>query len=262
MPFPAKCPLVFLDDGGVMNDNALRAPQWRRFLGEVMPQFLGGTPEQWAEANRLEFPKLWSAIEPRMAEFASHADYQREYDMQWLALMCSYIGIETPAEDCVRSIAHEATMYISTRLRCDYPDAAAAIRSLHRAGFQLHTASGTRSWELENYLQGMRVRECFGTLFGPDLVDVMKGSPKYYRRIFEAVGVDPASAVILDDSPKACAWAEQAGAQTLRIARQPSLLPRESCRTLQVLRSCSSAAISSPAAEPPPARPRSSAFAA
>ncbi|MEO9254832.1 MAG: HAD family hydrolase [Tepidiformaceae bacterium] len=230
MSFPAKRPLVFLDDGGVMNDNAIRAPQWRRLLGEVMPQFLGGTPEQWAEANRVQFPRLWADLEPRLAEFGSQADYQREYDLRWLDLMCSYIGIETPQEDRARMIADEATRYISMRLHCEYPDAVDAIRSLHRASFELHTASGTRSWELESYLQGMGVRDCLGTLFGPDLVDVMKGSPEYYRRIFDKVGIDPASAVILDDSPKACAWAEQAGATTLRIDRTakvtiPEIMP-------------------------------------
>ena len=43
---------VFLDDGGVMNDNALRAPQWRRMVGEYLPSRLGGDAAAWAAANR------------------------------------------------------------------------------------------------------------------------------------------------------------------------------------------------------------------
>ena len=32
---------VFLDDGGVINDNSLRAPQWRRLVGEFfVPRFV------------------------------------------------------------------------------------------------------------------------------------------------------------------------------------------------------------------------------
>lgn len=34
---------IFVDDGGVMNDNRLRAPQWRRLLGEFFPPRLGGS---------------------------------------------------------------------------------------------------------------------------------------------------------------------------------------------------------------------------
>lgn len=43
---------VFLDDGGVMNGNALRAPQWRRMVGEYFPSRLGGDVAAWAAANR------------------------------------------------------------------------------------------------------------------------------------------------------------------------------------------------------------------
>lgn len=43
--------VVFVDDGGVLNDNHLRAPQWRRLLGEYLVPRLGGTPEASATAN-------------------------------------------------------------------------------------------------------------------------------------------------------------------------------------------------------------------
>ncbi len=202
-----------------MNDNSLRAPQWRRLLGEFMPQHLGGTPEQWAEANRIQFPKVWAAIVPRMAEFQYHADFQRQYDLLWLSSMCGHLGIPTPQEPRVLELAHDVTVYITTRLRTEYPGAVDSIRHLHQAGFELHTASGTRSWELENYLRSMGVRQCFGSLFGPDLVDIMKDSPEYYRRVFEQARVEPSSAVVIDDDPLPCAWAEAAGATAIRVDR-------------------------------------------
>jgi beta-phosphoglucomutase-like phosphatase (HAD superfamily) len=218
MPFSSR-PVLFLDDGGVMNDNALRAPQWRRLLGEVMPGFLGGTPEQWAEANRVTFRKTWGSMAPRMAEFAHQEDFQRELDLLWLRGMCNFIGIPAPNDDRALEIATAAAKHITARVRSDYPDAAPAVRSLHEAGFVLHTASGTRSFELEGILSVMGVRECFGHLFGPDLVDALKGSADYYRRIFAAAGVDPASAIVLDDSQDSCIWAKQAGAEALLIGR-------------------------------------------
>ena len=42
---------VFLDDGGVLNDNDCRAPEWRRLLGEYFAPRFGGTPQAWGEAD-------------------------------------------------------------------------------------------------------------------------------------------------------------------------------------------------------------------
>jgi beta-phosphoglucomutase-like phosphatase (HAD superfamily) len=219
MPFSTR-PVLFLDDGGVMNDNALRAPQWRRLLGEVMPAFLGGTAEQWAEANRVTFRQTWDSMVPRMAEFAHQEDFQRELDLLWLRGMCDFIGIPVPPEERALEIATAVARHITARVRSDYPDAVPAVRSLHKAGFVLHTASGTRSFELEGILSGMGVRECFGYLFGPDLVDALKGSAEYYRRVFAAADIDPATALVLDDSQHSCTWAKEAGAEALLIGRE------------------------------------------
>jgi len=35
-------PIIFLDDGGVMNDNNARALQWQRLVGEYFVPLLGG----------------------------------------------------------------------------------------------------------------------------------------------------------------------------------------------------------------------------
>jgi hypothetical protein len=39
---PASLRVAFLDDGGVLNDNGRRGPEYRRLLGEYMPPRLGG----------------------------------------------------------------------------------------------------------------------------------------------------------------------------------------------------------------------------
>ena len=44
-------PTIFLDDGGVLNDNSRRAPQWQRLVGEFLTPRLGGTRLDWANAN-------------------------------------------------------------------------------------------------------------------------------------------------------------------------------------------------------------------
>ena len=57
---------LFLDDGGVLNDNSLRGPEWLRLIGEFMPARLGGTAEQWASANRVVFSQVWGDLQKRL----------------------------------------------------------------------------------------------------------------------------------------------------------------------------------------------------
>ncbi len=42
---------IFLDDGGVMNDNTLRGPEWQRHVGEYLSPRLGGSLQAWGNAN-------------------------------------------------------------------------------------------------------------------------------------------------------------------------------------------------------------------
>jgi len=43
---------IFFDDGGVLNDNSIRAPQWKAFCGEFFHSRFGGDPEVWGEVNQ------------------------------------------------------------------------------------------------------------------------------------------------------------------------------------------------------------------
>ncbi|MFQ5795558.1 MAG: hypothetical protein ACE5JP_10980 [Candidatus Bipolaricaulia bacterium] len=63
----------------------------------------------------------------------------------------------------------------------------------------------------------MGVRDCFGRLYGPDLVDTLKRGPEYYVRIFTDVRVSPADALVIDDQPLFINWAAQAGAKTVLV---------------------------------------------
>jgi hypothetical protein len=58
---PMKIPVLFLDDGGVLNDNTVRGPQWRRLVGEYFAPRLGGDPAAWAEANRTVTTSIFHA---------------------------------------------------------------------------------------------------------------------------------------------------------------------------------------------------------
>ena len=210
---------LFIDDGGVMNDNARRGPQFARLVGKYMPARLGGSLEAWAAANTEVATGLF---ERHFAHFganpyASWHTFWDGYEFEWLDGMCSKVGVAAPEDPVAfRRLARECDAYVTSRVRSALPGSVGAIRSLHRAGFTLLTASGEASWELDGYLRGMRVRAYFdGHLYGPDQVDTAKFSPAYYERIFAHCDVNPANALVVDDSEQALNWAAELGAHTV-----------------------------------------------
>ena len=214
---------VFLDDGGVMNDNSQRAEQWQRLVSEFFMPLLGGTSEAWIEANRVVANRMFELENWRMRVHAAadYASFNRTYHVDWLGGMCEFVGIPAPPEEECIELASRAVAYITCRVHAAFPGVVEAIRTLHSQGYTLHTASGESSIELAGYLDGMGVRDCFGRLYGPDLIATFKEGPQYYERIFADAGVAPADALVIDDSSRAINWAEQIGAQTLLVSDSP-----------------------------------------
>lgn len=213
---------VFLDDGGVMNDNARRGEQWRWHVAEFFVPRLGGELAAWSEANRIIAHKLFDldCWEERLRQ--AGGDYQvfdRGYQIDWLGQMCDLVGVPRLPDDEAVPLAHEATICVCRRVRAAFPGAVEAIRELHRRDYPLHTASGESSYDLTGYLEGMEVHDCFGRLYGPDLINTFKNCPAYYECLLADAGVSPDRALIVDDSPKAIAWAASVGARTVLVGQ-------------------------------------------
>lgn len=209
--------VLFLDDGGVLNDNGLRGPEWLRLIGEFMPARMGGTAEQWASANQVVFPQVWGDLQRRLPEFASHQQFQRVYATSWMSGMCAYLGLTPPPDDDAEALHMELAIHIGERANSAIPGAAEAVLSLHRAGFRLYTASGTPSWELRGIMAKMGIAETLSGLYGPDIVDHVKYGPAFYRKIFAHVGVPSRRALVIDSDSESCLWAFEAGAHAVWI---------------------------------------------
>ena len=216
-------PVIFIDDGGVMNDNNKRASQWQHLVSEFFVPLLGGSPEAWASANRIVADQLlelesWRA---RIRASANYASFDFDYYVDWLGGMCELAGVPAPPEEECLVLGHRAVAYITSRVHAAFPGVVDTIRTLHQQGYTLHTASGESSIDLAGYLGGMGVRDCFGRLYGLDLIDTFKEGPEYYERIFADCGVSPTDALVIDDSPQAINWAAQLGARTLLVNNSP-----------------------------------------
>lgn len=213
---------LFIDDGGVLNDNSRRGPEFMRLVAEFFPPRLGGEPEVWAEANRATFQGVFDAHKDAMAVVDAYHQEVVAYETAWLTAMCEGVGVAAPPGDDCAALAREALLYITRRTRAAFPGAAETVATLAGAGYTLHTASNQPSWELEGYLSGMGVLDHFGILFGADLVNAMKPSRTYYERAFVLAGVDPARALVLDDSPDYLDAAREVGPCTVLVGPEPA----------------------------------------
>ncbi len=215
---------IFIDDGGVINDNSLRAPQWQRLLGDFLVPRFGGTQEAWAEANRVlmnragEMLRAGTLFPPGVG----YAEGKRQQDEQWVAGTCELVGVEAPATPEERvAVAIEAHNEILPQVRAEFPGAAEAIRELHSMGFALYTASGAPRHDLRIQLAQSEVVDLFTETYGADITDVPKGARDFYDAILEHAGIDPEKALIVDDTPNSIRRASAAGAAGILISDQP-----------------------------------------
>jgi HAD superfamily hydrolase (TIGR01509 family) len=219
--------VIFLDDGGVLNDGSRRATQWRRLAGEYFAPRYGGAPEAWASAN-IPVYEAWLARYRSEVWGHPNLDFrpclERE-QMRWLEGMFRRVGVEMPPPQDRLEVVNEAHGWICERVHAALPGAADTVLELHRLGHRLFTASGEESVSLEGYLRGMGIDRCFGRFYGPDLVNRPKEGPPFYARIFDDAGVEPSQAVVVDDMPLALSWARECGAGCVLVASHPQASP-------------------------------------
>ncbi|KAG0273463.1 hypothetical protein BGZ95_010727 [Linnemannia exigua] len=291
--YPTKFPAaVFLDSGGVINDNARRAPQWVRYLGEYLPTtVLGGDAQIWGLANMKmigPFFRRWHEFMDQATQLASQAQaraaaaaavddgkqeedetnvyriFERLHLLVWIKEMCLIASPQIPdlaskilptlTDDALFHIAKSAHKYTIQRVQADFPGAVKAIREIKSSVGRLYTSSADGAEDLEVIMKGLGVFEEFDGVYGSDRVDCLKNSEEYYRRVFEAVGVqiclrreeeenedgsaglcgqqgqskeeeeeenvendEKVEVVVVDDSVKALKWAREHGARTVLI---------------------------------------------
>jgi phosphoglycolate phosphatase-like HAD superfamily hydrolase len=208
---------LFLDDGGVLNDNRKRRPEWVRLIREFMPARLGGAAEQWAAANRGVMSMGWTALVPEMSTFASYRALEQAYALSWMSKMCNAMGMECPPDSEAIATYRDLGVYVAERADAAIEGVADAVRSLHHAGYMLRMASGTASWELRGILGQIGILDAFSGLYGPDLVDHVKYGPRFYELIFADAGVEPGGALVVESDLECCNWAREASAQAVWV---------------------------------------------
>ncbi|KAG0269112.1 hypothetical protein BGZ95_002193 [Linnemannia exigua] len=184
--YPQTMPrAIFLDSGGVINDNDRRAPQWVQHLMQYMPTTkLGGPGRLWGKGNTIMSDRLFKGENPLWKQLIDRAkdfrQFYREYHLFWVQegvrLVNNFLKEEydvqqqqqqgddsnsnerlpllqlvlPESEEEQIQIAYDAHLYCTSIVRADYPGAVEAILALRLdQGFTMYTCSGESAPELE-----------------------------------------------------------------------------------------------------------------
>jgi HAD superfamily hydrolase (TIGR01509 family) len=210
-------PCIFLDDGGTLNDNRLRAPQWRELIADFFVPRFGGSREQWKEANTVAFRQFLQNFEEK---YSNRLDYDyikalNEEDILWLTAMFEHVGLRLPPYSKRLSLARESQLWITPRVKAAIPGIVTVIKTLSKR-FPLNTSSGGPSWLVRATLEGMGLNSYFTHLYGPDLVNTPKNGAIFYEKILKDANVRPGDVIVVEDVPKNLAMAKELGATVIQ----------------------------------------------
>jgi len=154
-----------------------------------------------------------------------YKQYQAFEDKIWIEYMFDAVAVERPPKKDYYNICRAIEDWVTPQIRSELPGIIPAIKTLKNQGFNLYTASGESSTLLHGYLSGMGILELFTTLYGPDLVEIMKGGIKYYQKIFAHARVDPKKVILVDDKPELLQLAERLGIHIIQSCVLDGSLP-------------------------------------
>ncbi len=217
-----KRPILLFDFDDTLSEQSAFVLQYVQAIGNALASGFGGDAEDWTQAATDMLQTLEAEY---IARFSSDpTGYNVWYDTihtQAMALMFGGMGLPVPphAEALSRSTQQIALA------QCDscFEGAQDVVHTLHAAGYTLHLASGNDSGLLHGAIAGANLTASFDRLFGPDLIDCAKEGPEYYVRLFRALNIAPADALVIDNDPNAIGWALALGAQAV----QADLLPHK-----------------------------------
>jgi FMN phosphatase YigB (HAD superfamily) len=217
-----------MDDGGVISDNSRKGEQWGNLIAEYFVPRYGGIPEEWKETNQQVVRILMKKID-HINENEINLDHDKYIEFEnktKIEYMFDAVGIKRPPKKEYDEICREVDEWLAPKLKAEIKGIKEVVKSLKGEGYTLHTASGHTSWVLRGILSGMGIIDCFTNLYGPDIVEIMKGGSEFYRRIFNHSEVKPSDAIVIDDNPKMLQLAGQLGASTIQSCVIKEIKPK------------------------------------
>jgi HAD superfamily hydrolase (TIGR01509 family) len=207
---------IFFDDGGVLNDNSIRAPQWKEFCGEFFHLKFGGDPEVWGEANQKAIKSLEIHGMPPKETYDNYTTFYTKFKSEWVVKMFEEAGRSVPPKVEHERIFNTTVEYVWPKIHSAIPEIIESIKTLFSKGFALYTATGLPSREIKMILEGMGIKHFFSGFYGPDLINTRKLSPDFFKAIFNDIKLESKKAIIIEDQPRFIENALKTGANTIQ----------------------------------------------
>lgn len=212
-------PIIFFDDGGVLNSDQLRGEQWKPLIADFMVEKFGGSHSHWMQANFKAITKITEQLIETTNSNSGYLSFTDGYAMEcklWVETMFDGSGLELPPKSKYLDIMQEADSYVIPKIKSSYPNVIETIKLLHNEGYTLNTASGASERWLKLFLGPMGILNCFKTVYGTDIINTRKGSKHYYNKIFEREKLHPKQTIIIENSVKMLNRAKSLGANVIQ----------------------------------------------
>ena len=178
---------IFFDDGGTINDNNLRGPQWLKLIAQYFIPKFGKTEKEWHDANIFAFNRLIEnfLFDNREYKEMDYRQFREHLDVNWLKDMFTYLDIIDQLPSNPLTFAQKSMRWIAQRVKADITGIVFVIKQLSKEGYRLYTATDGRSWEIKSYMQGLGIHNLFREFYGPDIINIPKENALYYTHILK-----------------------------------------------------------------------------
>jgi FMN phosphatase YigB (HAD superfamily) len=221
MPFA-----IFFDDGGVLNDNSIRTPQWKAFCGEFFHSRFGGDPEVWGEANEKVITSLEIYSMDPKAINNDYTTYYKNFKSEWVTRMFEEVRRPVPPKLEHERIFETIIEYVWPKVHSEIPGIIESIKILYSKGFVLYTSTGLPSREIEMVLEAMGIKDFFSGFYGPDLINTRKANSNFFKAIFNDIELESKKAIVIEDRPRCIENALKTGANVIQACITGEFQPK------------------------------------
>ncbi|MFX1601615.1 MAG: HAD hydrolase-like protein [Promethearchaeota archaeon] len=217
---------IFFDDGGVLNDNSIRSPQWKTFCGEFFHSRFGGDPEVWGEANQKAMISLdIHGMDPGEM-YDDYLTFYTNFKSEWVIKMFEEAGRSVPPETEHERIHDTTAEYVWPKVHSAIPGIIESIKMLHSKGFVLYTSTALASNEIKLVLEGMGIKNFFSGFYGPDIINTWKSSSNFFEAIFNDIKLESKKAIVIEDQPRFIENALKTGANVIQACITGEFQPK------------------------------------
>jgi len=221
---------LFFDDGGVLNDNAIRGPQWRAYCGEFFHSKFGGDPEMWAKANLKAITSLtdpndaiWDISKEIINDYLT---FNTKFKSEWVKRIFEAAGMPVPPKKDHERIFDATGKYVWPKVHSAIPGIIESIKILYSKGFVLYTSTALHSTEIKMILGALGIKQFFNGFYGPDLINTPKHRPEFFEEILNDAGVNPRRAIFIEDRPGFIEYALKTGAHIIQACATGEFPPQ------------------------------------